>query len=69
MHNEEENNLKDAMRKAIHELSEDRELRRQVWKGVYSDVAEWVGARLLTAIIAAALTAGVVLLIKQGVFK
>jgi len=66
-----------SVERAIRRVLTDPELGRQFWQGGYEELArhagnnasQWVGRRLLTALIIAAVTAGLVWLVKTGSLK
>ena len=69
--------MRAAMVGAIREVLADKEITRAFWTAGYEQLQEhavtrgtqWVGKRLLTALITAIVTAGIVWLVKSGVIK
>lgn len=69
--------LKTAVVEGIREVLRDKELTRSFWEQGYVQLQEhavrngsqWIGKRLLTALITAAVTAGVIWLVKTGAIK
>ena len=69
--------LKEAVASAIRETLADQELTRRFWAEGYNQLqahavnngSQWVGKRLLTAVVTAIVTAGVIWLVKSGAIK
>lgn len=62
---------------AIRRIMEDEELKTKFWKAGFDELSkhatnqgsQWVGKRLLTGVVTAGVTAGLIWLIKAGHFK
>lgn len=69
--------LRDAVASGIREVLTDEELTKKFWEQGYAQLQEhavrngsqWVGKRLLTALVTAIVTAGLIWLVRTGAIK